>query len=73
LNDIVEKLPAQQKVAYNLSREEGLSHEEIANILVISPNTVKNHIARAMATIRIQLRRHVNLILILIAILSVKK
>ena len=73
LNEIVEKLPAQQKAVYNLSREKGLSHEEIAKILAISPNTVKNHIVQAMATIRTQLRLHANMILILIATLSAEK
>lgn len=72
LSEIVEKLPTQQKAVYILSREEGLSHEEIANILAISTNTVKNHIVQAMATIRTQLRLHANMILILVTTLSVK-
>jgi RNA polymerase sigma-70 factor (family 1) len=65
LEDIVDKLPAQQKMIYNLSRKEGKSHEEIADLLKISPNTVKNHVVMAMSTIRTQLRRHSDTLLML--------
>ncbi|MBE9461439.1 RNA polymerase sigma factor [Dyadobacter subterraneus] len=73
LGDILEKLPPQQKAAYHLSREEGRSHDEIANLLKISPNTVKNHIVQAMSTIRTQLRKHADTMLLVAAIISVKK
>jgi RNA polymerase sigma-70 factor (family 1) len=65
LEDIVDKLPAQQKIIYNLSRKERKCHEEIADLLKISPNTVKNHIVMAMSTIRTELRHHSNTLLIL--------
>lgn len=73
LEGIVEKLPPQQKVIYHLSREEGRSHEEIANLLNISSNTVKNHVVQAMATIRTQLRKHADTLLFLAVIAAVKK
>ncbi len=73
LGDILEKLPPQQKTVYHLSREEGRSHDEIANLLKISPNTVKNHIVQAMSTIRTQLRKHADTMLLVAAIISVKK
>lgn len=73
LSQIIQKLPAQQKSVYQLSREEGKTHEEIANLLNISPNTVKNHIVQAMLTIRLQLRKHANVMLVLASILSLKK
>lgn len=73
LGDILEKLPPQQKAVYHLSREEGRSHDEIANLLKISPNTVKNHIVQAMSTIRTQLRKHADTMLLVAAIISVKK
>jgi len=73
LNEILDKLPAQQKVVYHLSRDEGRTHDEIANLLKISPNTVKNHIVQAMSTIRTQLRRHADNMLFISIILSLKK
>lgn len=73
LGDILEKLPPQQKSVYRLSREEGRTHDEIANLLKISPNTVKNHIVQAMSTIRTQLRKHAEMMLLVAAIISIKK
>ena len=73
LNEILDKLPAQQKIVYHLSREEGRTHDEIANLLKISPNTVKNHIAQAMLKIRTQLRRHADTMLLVALMLSWKK
>lgn len=72
LKDIIDKLPAQQKMIYNLSRHEGKSHDEIADLLKISPNTVKNHIVLAMSTIRTQLRRHSDTLLILAFVATFK-
>ena len=73
LAEILEKLPAQQKKIYHLSREEGRSHDEIADLLKISPNTVKNHIVQAMSTIRAQLRRHADSMLVIVSIIALKK
>ncbi|WAC13528.1 RNA polymerase sigma factor [Dyadobacter pollutisoli] len=73
LGDIIDKLPAQQKLVYHLSREEGRSHDDIANLLKISPNTVKNHIVQAMSTIRTQLRRHSDTFIILAFVATFKK
>jgi len=52
----VSALPDQQKLIYRLSREEGLSHQEIAERLNLSPNTVKNHMVKALQTLRNQLK-----------------
>lgn len=46
------RLPEQQQTVYLLSSEEGLSRNEIAEQLNISPNTVKNHLSRAVRFIR---------------------
>ncbi len=73
LNAILEKLPAQQKIVYHLSREEGRTHDEIANLLKISPNTVKNHIVQAMSTIRTQLRMHADTMLLVSIMFALKK
>ena len=48
----VEQLPEQQKLVYKLSREDGLSHQEIAGHLGVTVNTVKSHIGKALKTLR---------------------
>lgn len=42
------KLTPRQKEIYLLSREEGLSHKEIAKKLSLSENTVKNHLVTTL-------------------------
>ena len=42
------QLPESQQTVYRLSREQGLSRDEIACQLSISPNTVKNHLLKAV-------------------------
>ncbi len=39
-----------------LSRFEGLSHQEIAAVMEISPRTVNNHIVQALKTLRDRIR-----------------
>ena len=56
--DAVEKLPEQRKKIYQLSRGDGKSIPEIAEILNISPNTVKNALVIALKSIRIHLDQH---------------
>lgn len=48
----IEGLPERQREALLLSREQGMSHEEIAQVMDVSPNTVNNHIVKAMSTLR---------------------
>lgn len=60
IEQIIEKLPQQQKIVYHLSREEGLSRKEIAERLGIAPNTVRNHLAKALEMIQRELHRDVN-------------
>lgn len=64
LNQILLKLPPQQQKIYQMAKIEGLSHQKIAEILDISPLTVKKHMAQALKLIRIQLARHINIITI---------
>jgi RNA polymerase sigma-70 factor (ECF subfamily) len=64
LNQILLKLPPQQQKIYQMAKVEGLSHQRIAEILDISPLTVKKHMAQALKLIRVQLARHINLIII---------
>ncbi|SDJ99345.1 RNA polymerase sigma-70 factor, ECF subfamily [Pedobacter sp. ok626] len=53
---VISKLPNQQRLIFKLSRLEGLSHQEIASQLNISPNTVKNHMVEALKTIKMELK-----------------
>lgn len=53
---VIGKLPRQQQLVFKLSRTEGLSHNEIAEKLHISPNTVKNHMVEALKTLRSHLK-----------------
>ena len=62
----VDQLPPQQKSVYLLSRQQGLSYEEIGQELKISPNTVRNHLVKALATIRIWLEQQDQLPLFLV-------
>jgi RNA polymerase sigma-70 factor (family 1) len=66
LRKIVDQLPPQQKQAYRLIREKGLSREEAANAMQVSPQTVKAHLAKALKTIRAYLNAHFESILIII-------
>lgn len=45
-------LPKQQRIAFELSRFEGFTHQQIADKMGVSPHTVKNHIAQALAYLR---------------------
>jgi RNA polymerase sigma-70 factor (family 1) len=63
LNNAIGHLPVQQRRVYQLSRENGLSHEAIAVSLRISKNTVKSHIHQALLFIRSYLMKHSTVII----------
>lgn len=48
----VKELPQRQQEAFELSRYEGLEHDEIADVMDISSNTVNNHIVAALQHMR---------------------
>ena len=54
----IDELPDRQREALTLRRRSDLSHEEIADVMGISPNTVNNHIVRAMKHLRSRLHDH---------------
>jgi RNA polymerase sigma-70 factor (family 1) len=45
-------LPPRQREALELSRFQGLSHQEIADVMLCAPRTVNNHLVRALETLR---------------------
>jgi RNA polymerase sigma-70 factor (ECF subfamily) len=68
IDEAVSKLPKQQQLVFRLSKVEGLSRDQIAEQLNISPNTVRNHLSDAIRFIRSYLD-HAALIFILVNIL----
>ncbi len=52
IENLVNNLPVQAQKVYRLSREEGYTHQQIANELEISTNTVSNHIKRSINKIK---------------------
>lgn len=48
----VERMPPQRKNIYKMSRNDGMSNDEIAQQLSISKRTVENHLTQALADIR---------------------
>lgn len=61
LQKVMATLTPQQKKVFELSRMEGLKHEEIALRLNISRETVKKHVSEALRIIRAQLQRYMHL------------
>ena len=56
VDQLIEKLPERRKQIFKLSREQGLSHKEIAEQLGISPKTVEDHIMHAIRFLRRHLK-----------------
>jgi RNA polymerase sigma-70 factor (family 1) len=71
LQNAVSNLSPQQKRIFELSRIEGLKHEQIAEKLDISRETVKKHMTDALQRIRTQMKTHESLVHLSILLLSV--
>ncbi|MCC5913002.1 MAG: RNA polymerase sigma-70 factor [Balneolaceae bacterium] len=56
----IRELPDRQQEAFELSRFDGLSHEEIASVMDLSPKTVNNHIVSALRTLREKYEQHLS-------------
>tara|TARA_R110002049_G_C9047133_1_gene553206 strand:+ start:555 stop:1154 length:600 start_codon:yes stop_codon:yes gene_type:complete len=65
---IIDKLPPRRRLIFKMSRNEGLSYEEISLKLGISENTVKSQMNKALQAIRVVLSNHSDVIYILIFI-----
>jgi len=66
LEEAKARLTPQQRLIFDLSRSEGLSHQKIAEKLNLSPNTVKNHMVSALKTLREYLSIHSDVVISLI-------
>ncbi|WP_343743539.1 RNA polymerase sigma-70 factor [Chitinophaga sp.] len=62
----VNQMPPQQRSVYCMSRQQGLSQEEIADALHISRHTVKSHMNKALHLIRNYLREHATIEMLLL-------
>lgn len=58
LDNVLSRLPEQQRRVYSLCHFEGLKYNEAAAQLNISPDTVHYHMKLALATIREHFKRH---------------
>jgi RNA polymerase sigma-70 factor (ECF subfamily) len=65
LNLIIAGLSEKCQTVYKLSREEQLTHKEIAERLNISTKTVENHITKALHTIRSSMGESMSMAMIL--------
>lgn len=58
VEDILQNIPTQKRSIFILSRQQGKSNQEIAELLGISPKTVKNHLWATLQIIKRQLGPH---------------
>jgi RNA polymerase sigma-70 factor, ECF subfamily len=68
LNVALDHLPKECKRIFELSRFEGLKYQEIALRLNISIKTVETQMSRALTKLRLELREHITIALILITL-----
>jgi len=54
-SELVDALPQQQRIIFKLRFNDNLTSQEIADKLQISPKTVRNHIGRALITLKSEL------------------
>lgn len=59
LSNAINALPPQRQMIYKLSRQEGLTHDQIATILHLSPNTVSNALSSANSSIKKAVRSYI--------------
>lgn len=64
IQEAIAQLPPQQSLIFRLSREQGLTHPQIASKLKIAPATVKSHIIRALSYVRAYVRKQGGYLLI---------
>jgi|SRR5690606_4166155 len=57
LDYVVDSLPKQCRNVFKMSREDGLTNKEIAQVLLISERAVEYHISKALSILRLALER----------------
>ena len=61
IEDVIERLPPQQRTVYQLCQQQGLKYDEAAQQLHIAPATVQTHMKLALKFMRVQLKQYVDL------------
>lgn len=59
LQEILNKLPKKKKCIFFLSKRQGKSNQEIADLLGISPKTVKNHLWKILQFIKVEIHPYI--------------
>jgi len=59
----IEDLPERTRIIYKMSRMEGLTYSEIADVLEISIKTVESHMSSALDNLRLNLSKYLNVVL----------
>ncbi len=54
VDDMIRRLPPQQQLALRMAHQADMSYEHIGAVMGISSHTVRNHLARAVQTLRFQ-------------------
>ena len=70
LNHLVSVLPEQQRKIFRMSREDGLSNDQIAEKLNLSKRTVENQLYRAMLYLKKQFKTESLIVLLFISLYS---
>ena len=70
LREAIGQLSPQRRLVYQMSREKGLSHVDIARQLQLSKNTVSNHIVESQRFIRSYLVRHLDIAVLALCLLT---
>ncbi|MEO6915040.1 MAG: RNA polymerase sigma factor [Chitinophagaceae bacterium] len=60
LENAKKDLPEQQRIAFSLSRDGGLGIAQIANEMDLSQSTVKEHVSKALKTLRKKYHHYIN-------------
>jgi len=70
IDKLADNLPPKRREIFILSRKEGLSNKKIAERLQITESTIETQLSKALASMKSQMQKHYELILIILFILN---
>lgn len=70
IRDAIEALPLQQKQAWMLNRDQQLPRSKVAEIMGLSPETVKVHLAHAMRSVKAYCQARIEFAIVLLLMLE---